>query len=54
VDSVISYVMFLRDRPAPGGVRFGRSGPVTEGLMAWFVGLGLLTVMAYFIGEKRE
>jgi ubiquinol-cytochrome c reductase cytochrome c subunit len=54
VDSVIRYVMFLRDRPAPGGVRFGRSGPVTEGLMAWFVGLGLLTVMAYFIGEKRE
>lgn len=54
VDSVINYLLYLRDRPSPGGVRFGRSGPVTEGLLAWFVGLGLLTLMAYFIGEKRE
>jgi ubiquinol-cytochrome c reductase cytochrome c subunit len=53
LDSVIRYLFFQRDRPV-GGVNVGRSGPVTEGLVAWFVGLGLMLVMAYFIGERRE
>jgi ubiquinol-cytochrome c reductase cytochrome c subunit len=54
LDSMIRYLLFLRDRPQPGGIQLGRSGPVTEGLVAWFVGLGLMLVMAYFIGERRE
>lgn len=53
LDSVIRYLLFLRERPR-GGLAFGRSGPVTEGLVAWFVGAGLLLAMAYFIGERRE
>ncbi len=52
MDSLITYLLFLRDRPT-GGFTFGRSGPVSEGLAAWFVG-GLLMVVAYFIGERRE
>lgn len=54
LDSTIAYLLFLRDRPQPGGLQLGRSGPVTDGYLAWFVGLGLMLVMAYFVGERRE
>jgi ubiquinol-cytochrome c reductase cytochrome c subunit len=53
LDSLIQYVMHLRDRPQPGGITFGRGGPVGEGLLAWIVGMGALLLVAYFIGERR-
>lgn len=53
MDSLVRYVLFLRDRPTPGGVVVGRSGPVTEGLVA-LVGTLVLLVGLYFIGERRR
>lgn len=53
LDSLTQYVMHLRDRPQPGGMTFGRGGPVGEGLLAWIVGIGALLLTAYFIGERR-
>lgn len=53
VDSLVRYILFLRDRPTPGGIAVGRSGPVTEGFVAWVFGLVVLLVAAYFIGERR-
>ncbi|MGH3442536.1 MAG: c-type cytochrome, partial [Nitriliruptorales bacterium] len=56
VASVIAYVDFVTrqaERPA-GGLTIGRSGPVTEGLVAWGVGFVLLVVAIYFIGEARR
>lgn len=53
VDSLIRYVNYLRERPQPGGITFGRSGPVTEGLVSWGIGIVLLLVAAYLIGERR-
>mgnify|MGYP006216610145 CR=1 FL=1 len=29
-----------------------RSGPVTEGVIAWVIGFGLLGVVMYLLGEK--
>lgn len=53
LDAVVRYTMHLRDRPQPGGITFGRGGPVGEGLIAWIVGIGALLLMSYFIGERR-
>lgn len=53
LDSVIRYISFLEDRPTPGGLAIGRSGPVTEGFVAWLLGVVGLLVAAYFIGEHR-
>lgn len=36
----------------PGGQALGRLGPVTEGLVGWVVGLGLLIAVAVWIGAK--
>lgn len=49
---VVAWTMDLRDRESPGGLQFGRSGPVTEGVIAWIVGFGLLGLVMYVLGEK--
>ena len=52
--AVTTWVMDLREREAPGGWSFGRSGPVAEGFIAFLVGLGLLSIVAYLLGERTE
>lgn len=52
LDSVVAWVLDLRERAAPGGARIGRSGPVSEGLVAWTLGVGLLLVVMYLLGER--
>jgi ubiquinol-cytochrome c reductase cytochrome c subunit len=51
--AVTAWVMELRDREAPGGWSFGRSGPVAEGFIAIVLGLGLLGVIMYLLGERH-
>jgi ubiquinol-cytochrome c reductase cytochrome c subunit len=51
---VTAWIMDLRDREAPGGWSFGRSGTVTEGFLAVVLGLGLLTVVMYLLGERSR
>jgi len=46
---VIAYLYSLRDTPAYGGFELGGLGPVTEGLVAWLVGIGLLLGVAVWI-----
>jgi ubiquinol-cytochrome c reductase cytochrome c subunit len=52
LEATVAWVMHLREREAPGGVSVGRSGPVSEGAVAWIVGLGLLGVVMYLLGER--
>lgn len=53
LNDVVAWVLDLRDRAQPGGLALGRSGPVWEGLVAWAVGLGLLLIVMYLLGEKE-
>lgn len=53
LDSVTAWVLHLRDRASPGGITVGRVGPVSEGLVAWVVGMGLLVAIAYLLGDKE-
>lgn len=54
MDSLARYVAWVTDeRGTPGGVTVGRSGPVSEGFVAWVVGLVGILVAAVFIGERR-
>jgi ubiquinol-cytochrome c reductase cytochrome c subunit len=54
VKAVTAWVMDLREREAPGGWSFGRSGTVTEGFLAVLVGLGLLSVIMYLLGDRSR
>jgi len=51
---MIAYIVGVREEPNPGGAGLGRIGPVTEGLVAWIVGLSLLSLAAIWITAKRR
>jgi len=50
---VISYIVSQRDG-SPGGAELGSLGPVTEGLWAWVIGIGLLIACSVWIGAKSS
>jgi ubiquinol-cytochrome c reductase cytochrome c subunit len=51
---IIAYVIDTRNEPNPGGLSLGRTGPVTEGLVAWLGGLGFLVLIAMWLTAKRR
>lgn len=53
-NDLVNFVNYLRDERRPGGADIGGIGPVPEGFVAWFVGLGSLIVICLFIGSHRE
>jgi ubiquinol-cytochrome c reductase cytochrome c subunit len=50
---IIAFVK-LQGQEQPGGLSLGAIGPVSEGLWAWVVGLGLLLGAAVWIGAKSS
>ncbi len=52
VDSIVRYVLYLRDPRDEGGIDLGHLGPLSEGLVAWAVGLLGVLLAARWIGTK--
>ncbi len=52
--ALIRYITQTRAEPNPGGFSLGRVGPVTEGLVGWLFGLGLVIVAAMWITAKQR
>jgi quinol---cytochrome-c reductase cytochrome c subunit len=46
---VIAYLYSLREQPQYGGFDLGGMGPVSEGMFAWIVGIGVLVGFATWI-----
>jgi ubiquinol-cytochrome c reductase cytochrome c subunit len=51
--ALIAYILDTREEPNPGGAGLGRIGPVSEGLVGWIVGLGLMIIAAMWITAKK-
>lgn len=51
---IIAYIVQTRTEPNPGGFSLGRTGPVTEGLVAWLGGIGFLVLIAMWLTAKRK
>ncbi|MFI0349815.1 c-type cytochrome [Actinomadura sp. 9N407] len=51
--AIIAYIVQTREEPNPGGAGLGRIGPVSEGLVGWLVGIGLLVLSAMWITAKK-
>jgi ubiquinol-cytochrome c reductase cytochrome c subunit len=51
---VIAYLDTVNKTPNPGGLSLGRIGPVSEGLVAWLLGLGILLGFAVWLGAKSS
>lgn len=51
---IIAYLDDIEKAPSPGGLSLGGIGPVSEGLVAWVVGLVLLVGCAVWLGAKAS
>ncbi len=52
--SLIKWIKAAEKEPNLGGATMGRIGPVTEGLVAWILGLGLLIAIAVWLTTKAR
>ena len=52
--SMIKWIKAVEAEPQLGGVSLGRVGPVTEGLLVWTLGLGLLIGVAVWLAMKAR
>ena len=52
--SIIKWIKAAQVEPSLGGAALGRVGPVTEGLLAWTLGLGLLIGIAVWLATKAR
>ena len=52
VDSIARYVVYLRNPRDEGGFDLGHLGPLSEGMVAWAVGLLGVLLAARWIGTK--
>jgi ubiquinol-cytochrome c reductase cytochrome c subunit len=50
--AITRYVTYLQDSSNPGGAGLGRYGPISEGLVAWVVGLTALVGLTLWIGAR--
>ncbi|GLV49693.1 cystathionine beta-lyase [Thermobispora bispora] len=51
---MIAYIVSVREQTDPGGWGLGRIGPVTEGLVAWVVGITLVILASIWITAKKR
>jgi ubiquinol-cytochrome c reductase cytochrome c subunit len=54
VNSIVRYVEYLRDPDDEGGLSLGAIGPITEGLVAIVIGLGLLVLAVRWIESEER
>jgi ubiquinol-cytochrome c reductase cytochrome c subunit len=52
--SIIKWIKGAEVEPQLGGASLGRVGPVTEGLLVWTLGLGLLVGVAVWLAMKAR
>ena len=52
VNAVVRYVLYLQEPDDRGGYHLFRVGPLTEGMVAWLIGIVALLVAARLLGER--
>ena len=52
--SIIKWIKAAENEPNLGGASLGRVGPVTEGLLGWVLGLGLIIGVAVWLATKAR
>jgi len=54
VDSIALYIGRLQRQRDRGGLPIGRTGPVSEGAVAWVIGIGVLLLFTRWIGSTTR
>lgn len=51
---IISYLLYIDQQPAVGGLTLGSIGPVAEGLFIWTIGLGIIVAFTIWVTAKSN
>jgi quinol---cytochrome-c reductase cytochrome c subunit len=51
---IIAYITQTRTEPNPCGFSLGRTGPITEGIVAFLGGIGFLVLVSMWLTAKRR
>ncbi|UOQ60987.1 cytochrome c [Leucobacter rhizosphaerae] len=51
---IISYLKYIEEKPAVGGLTLGSIGPVAEGLFIWIIGLGAVVALTVWVTAKSN
>lgn len=51
---IITYLKYIEQKPAVGGLSLGSIGPVSEGLFIWVIGLGAIIGFTVWITAKSN
>ena len=51
---IISYLKYIDEQPAVGGLTLGSIGPVAEGLFIWVIGLGAIVGLTVWVTAKSN
>ncbi|MFV0433088.1 MAG: c-type cytochrome [Leucobacter sp.] len=51
---IISYLKYIEEKPAVGGLTLGSIGPVAEGLFIWLIGLGAIVGLTVWVTAKSN
>jgi len=54
INNLARYVQYTKHPDNRGGWALGNIGPIPEGMVAWFIGLLSLLIVARLIGERME
>jgi ubiquinol-cytochrome c reductase cytochrome c subunit len=54
LDSIARYVIWTRHPDNAGGWGLYNIGPIPEGMVAWFIALAALVIVARLIGERTS
>ena len=54
LDSIARYIVWTRHPADLGGWGIYNIGPIPEGIVAWFIGLAALVIVARLIGERMD
>jgi ubiquinol-cytochrome c reductase cytochrome c subunit len=50
--AIINYVRTIKSQADPGGAGLGRVGPVSETVVGWLAGIGILVIVTLWIGAR--
>lgn len=53
LNSIVRYVLSLREPDDPGGLGLYHLGPLPEGAVAWLFGMALIVIALFWIGERE-
>ena len=50
--AIINYIRTIKSQADPGGAGLGRVGPVSETMVGWLAGIGVLVIVTLWIGAR--